>query len=209
VCQLHGGDIGVASKKNEGSTFGWFFRVRKTDEASEGGRPGFNSRSTSETSNPPRSDTPIRPSFSRANSNLQDIKERSNEHRPKPQTLTSHQGVDDDDIDVEGCLIDPPTELRPEARPEASADDRYTETEAVSKSVKQKEDAFAGTVHAHRPDLKTGETARQKSHAEARGKLHSEESSDARNTLLLVEDNLINQKVLRRQLQSKGFEVRR
>lgn len=194
----------MASKKNEGSTFGWFFRVRKSD-----GSP-FGTRSASESSNPPRSDTPVRPSYSRANSNLQNIKERPNEQRPKPHTLTSHRGVDDevDDIDMERCLINPPTELRSETRPEASKDKRYSETEAISNSVKGRKDPFMDDINTRGPNLQVGESTRQESQAEALAKSQSGDRSDTRDTLLLVEDNLINQTVLRRQLQSKGFEVR-
>ncbi|KAJ5659480.1 hypothetical protein N7507_005931 [Penicillium longicatenatum] len=32
LCHLHGGEIGVSSKEAEGSTFGFFFRVRRDDE---------------------------------------------------------------------------------------------------------------------------------------------------------------------------------
>jgi CheY-like chemotaxis protein len=199
----------VASKKHEGSTFGWFFRVRRSIQSAEGGRPPFGTRSTSESSNPPpRSDTPARPSYSRANSNLQNIKERPNElpQRPGLVTLTSHEGVDSNHS-MEDCLINPPIETRPEARPEASADDRYRETEALSNTVKEKQDPFAESIKQDGPDLKAGETKRQKSQADALSKDQAGDSSDTRNTLLLVEDNLINQKVLRRQLQSRGFEV--
>ncbi|KAF2680177.1 two component histidine kinase 1 [Lentithecium fluviatile CBS 122367] len=205
LCQLHGGDIGVASKKNEGSTFGWFFRVRKSNGTLEGGRPPFGTRSTSESSNPSRNEPPVRPSYSRANSNLQNIKERSNEQRPKPHTLTSHEGVDDNN--EEDCLMNPPTELRPESRPQASADDRYAETEAISNNIKERKDPFAEAINSRGPDLQAGETNRQKWHAEAVSKRQKEAPSDAKYTLLFVEDNLINQKVLRRQLQSRGFEV--
>lgn len=31
ICQLHGGEIGVSSKENQGSTFGFFFKVRRAE----------------------------------------------------------------------------------------------------------------------------------------------------------------------------------
>lgn len=166
-------------------------------------------RSTSESSNTPRNDTPVRPSYSRANSNLQDIKERPNEQQPRPPpvTLTSHQGVDDGDAGMADCLLDPPTELRPEARTEADNDDRYEETRSISTNVEEKKDPFSEKIRDSGPKLKAGETKRQKSQADEVTKDQTKDSSDDRNTLLLVEDNLINQKVLRRQLQSRGFEV--
>ncbi|KAF2253673.1 putative histidine kinase HHK12p [Trematosphaeria pertusa] len=204
LCQLHGGDIGVSSKDGEGSTFGFFFKVRRSDGSNEGGRPPFGSRSVSETSNPPREQTP-RPSFSRANSNLHDIKERSIEHRPKPVTLTSHDGVDIDD--VASCLKDPPTERRLEIGSQSKLDDRYRETQAVSDQIQQTHSPLVEAIDKQMPQLKAGETERQEEAADDLSKSQSKERSDVRDTLLLVEDNLINQKVLRRQLQAKGFEV--
>jgi CheY-like chemotaxis protein len=37
LCHLHGGEIGVSSKKGEGSTFGFFFRVRKATYSGDEG----------------------------------------------------------------------------------------------------------------------------------------------------------------------------
>jgi hypothetical protein len=126
-------------------------------------------------------------------------------------TLTSHGGVDDagmeDEAGMEESLIDPPTKTRPEARPEASRDDRYSETRAISNDIREKNDPFSAQIHSSCPPMEEGETKRQKSHADAVTKSQAKDDNDGRNTLLLVEDNLINQKVLRRQLQSRGFEV--
>jgi hypothetical protein len=149
----------------------------------------------------------VRPSYSRANSNLQSVKERPHEQksRPVPVTLTSHEGIDD--AGIEETLLDPPTEIRPEARPEVSADDRYEETRSISNDIREQKDPFAAQIHSTLQPLKEGETKRQKSQADAVTKSQAKDDSDDRKTLLLVEDNLINQKVLRRQLQSRGFEV--
>jgi signal transduction histidine kinase len=40
MCQLHGGEIGVHSAEGEGSTFGFFFRVRRSGEPEEAERLG-------------------------------------------------------------------------------------------------------------------------------------------------------------------------
>ena len=239
VCQLHGGDIGVSSKEGDGSTFGFFFKVRRSDGASnEDGRPPFSSRSNSE--NPPtpgqRSQTP-RPGYSRANSNLQDIKERTNEQgrkeiklqvkedeaesktkkddanpskkdqnknngkRPGLDTLTSHQGVDTDNVDP--SLKNPPTEYFPESHPVSNEDHRYKETEKVAKQVTPSLESHDSRV----PYSESGESERQEAAADKKHKAQSNRRSEDKRTLLLVEDNLINQKVLRRQLQARGFEV--
>jgi CheY-like chemotaxis protein len=185
VCQLHGGDIGVSSKEGEGSTFGFFFKVRRSDGSSDNGRPP-------------------RPVYSRANSNLTQIKERSNE-RPSAKTLTSHNGVDLDAVD--DCLRNPPTEHMPESHPESFEDQRYKETEEIAKNVQPERSAVTESIEEDLPKLDHGETERQEGVASDTSRSQSNQRADEKQTLLLVEDNLINQKVLRRQLQTRGFEV--
>jgi CheY-like chemotaxis protein len=206
VCQLHGGDIGVSSKEGEGSTFGFFFKVRRS---SEDGRPLLQSRSNSEnsqTSTHEQTTKPTRPSYSRANSNLTQIKERSNE-RPGAKTLTSHSGVDLDEVDSTlESLKNPPTEYVAEAHPEVSGNDRMKVTENIAKTI-QPEQSVDESIEKRLLKLQRGETERQESIAAATSKSQRLQRSDEKQTLLLVEDNLINQKVLRRQLQSRGFEV--
>ncbi|KAH7116981.1 putative histidine kinase HHK12p [Dendryphion nanum] len=195
LLQLHGGDIGVASKYGEGSTFGFFFKVRRITY--DDGRPSFTNRSASDLAkNSERSQTP-RPSYNRTRSALDNIKEEA-KGRPKIETLTSHGGVDPDAVDNES-LMNPPTELRAEAHPKAQFDERSRETQRVV-------DSMPGSNPTH-SNLEEGETERQKNTAETRSQSHSEHGSKQDRTVLLVEDNLINQKVLRRQLQARGFEV--
>ncbi|PVI02789.1 putative histidine kinase HHK12p [Periconia macrospinosa] len=204
LCQLHGGDIGVSSKEGEGSTFGFFFKVRTVNKNKD--RPSPGSRAASDSSNAGRSSTPAkRPAYSRNNSTLRGIDENSGktEDRPQYKTLASHEGVTPEN--VMDTLKSPPTE-NTDARPSTHKDDRYEETKAVADQIGETPPLFDRT-RLTLPDLTRGETARQNSAAEDLSKKQSREHSDERSTLLLVEDNLINQKVLRRQLQSKGFEV--
>ncbi|KAF1933410.1 two component histidine kinase 1 [Didymella exigua CBS 183.55] len=227
LCQLHGGDIGVSSKEGDGSTFGFFFKVRRSDGASnEDGRPPFGSRSNSEAPATPdqRSQTP-RPGYSRANSNLQDIKERTNERgrkeikmeakendsaskAKKDESKNEHKrsGLDEqltshaDDIE---SLNNPPTEYFPEAHPESNEDSRYKETKTIAHQINPPVEGHDDAI----PYSESGESVRQGAAADKAHKAHSAQQKDDKRTLLLVEDNLINQKVLRRQLQSRGFEV--
>lgn len=203
MCQLHGGDIGVSSKEGEGSTFGFFFKVRRSDGTSEDGRPPFQSRSNSETS-PSTTRDQARPGYSRANSNLTQIKERTNE-RPEAKTLSSHSGVNTDLDD--GSLRNPPTEYMPESHPESSSDTRYKETKKIARDIQPERSAVNKAIEDKLPDLQRGETQRQESVASNTSRSQSDQRSEEKQTLLLVEDNLINQKVLRRQLQTRGFEV--
>lgn len=194
----------MSAIEGEGSTFAFFFKVRRSDGSSEDGRPPFQSRSSSETSTSAnRAETPTprqRPGYSRANSNLQSIKERLNEHSDTKSTATNSGH---DPADLEPSINNPPTEYRPEAHPEPNRDNRYDETEKLTRNIKRETPALEQTL----PNLKRGETDRQEASAGEVSRSQSDQRSETKQTLLLVEDNLINQKVLRRQLQSRGFEV--
>ncbi|KZM19355.1 uncharacterized protein EKO05_0002945 [Ascochyta rabiei] len=230
LCQLHGGDIGVSSKEGDGSTFGFFFKVRRSNGSSEDGRPLLSLRSNSE--NPglsnQRAQTP-RPGYSRSNSQLPDIKERTSEQDRKEVkleakdsegesqdkkdeshvngesfglgTLTSHTGVDVDNVDP--SLKNPPTEYFPEAHPESTEDNRYHETKSVANQITPLQEGNDNNVSY----TESGESKRQKAAAHKAHQVQGTRRSEDKRTLLLVEDNLINQKVLRRQLQARGFEV--
>ncbi len=201
MCQLHGGDIGVSAKEGEGSTFGFFFKVRLSDGTSENGRPPFQSRTNSENSSAStRAQTPgPRPSYSRANSNLVRIKERQSP-RPGPSILLSPPGLESDDGDE--SLRNPPTEYVPESHPKSTKDSRFKETEQVAKDIRSEKPALQKEIL-----MPAGETPRQQYSSDKLHRSQSYQSYHDKQTLLLVEDNLINQKVLRRQLQSRGFEV--
>ncbi|KAF2637866.1 hypothetical protein P280DRAFT_552005 [Massarina eburnea CBS 473.64] len=201
LCQLHGGDIGVSSKEGQGSTFGFFFKARYSKDPTDG-RPSMRARGSSDSSNTRTPTT--RPSYSRTNSSLQGIQESSQlmpeRPGPTPHTLSSYRGVNIEDIDE--SLLDPPIESNTDAHPSAAKDSRYSETKAVAEEV---EDATpVEDSETKLSDLTQGETDRQ---AEKVTRPRKPEGLDVRQTILLVEDNLINQKVLRRQLHAKGFEV--
>jgi CheY-like chemotaxis protein len=122
------------------------------------------------------------------------------------RTLSSHNGVDVEQGD--GSLQNPPTEHLPESHPAVSIDEsRYKETEKVAKEVQTDSLTTDELAKENLPKLQEGETKRQVRDAERISKSQSNQPSADKETLLLVEDNLINQKVLRRQLQARGFEV--
>lgn len=108
---------------------------------------------------------------------------------------------------MDGSLTNPPTEYHDEAHPKSQEDDRYRITHDIAERIKPKRSSVSNAIEQHLPNLEQGETKRQGETAEEISKSQSEDNSRTRPTLLLVEDNLINQKVLRRQLQTRGFEV--
>ncbi|KAF2446221.1 two component histidine kinase 1 [Karstenula rhodostoma CBS 690.94] len=220
LCQLHGGDIGVSSKSGEGSTFGFYFKVRRPIGSPGEDRPPFSARSSSSSSaNQPAQAS--RPSYSRANSNLRRINElendpgasdemkkekdaKQNPERPSPRTLTSNEGINPEEMNMNESIRHPPTEYHPEAHPEAIRDQRFKETAQVAEQVAER---HSPSSYETENRLSLGETKRQALHSRDRSEADRKDPSDSRSTVLLVEDNLINQKVLRRQLQGKGFEV--
>jgi CheY-like chemotaxis protein len=117
------------------------------------------------------------------------------------KTLSSHSGVDTEEVNA--SLKEPPVENRSEAHPESSADRRYEETASTVKDIAIEKPPIESTL----PDLRQGETTRQEEGAREISRSQSDPRTEENHTLLLVEDNLINQKVLRRQLQSRGFQV--
>lgn len=205
--------------------------MRRSDGTNEDGRPPLSSRKNSEnpTASNQRAQTP-RPGYSRSNSHLPDVKEKKNEQgkkeasseakesqlenepkrdvpknndvRPGLGTLTSHSGVDVDD--VEPSLKNPPTEYFAEAHPESTEDHRYRETKSIANQVTPPPaEGYDDRIQFS----ETGETQRQGAAARKAHEAQETRRSEDKRTLLLVEDNLINQKVLRRQLQARGFEV--
>lgn len=112
------------------------------------------------------------------------------------KTLTSHEGVDLDTVDNDS-IMNPPTEYHEEAHPESHTGSRYKESRKILDSLPGKTPS-SSHIHDDEPE-------RPNLAAENQPPTDKENESDR--TILLVEDNLINQKVLRRQLQARGFHV--
>lgn len=143
LCHIHGGEIGVSSKDGEGSTFGFFFRVRRS---TQGGDEQGDGNCTSQ--------------LDQLSSNIQVLGN------------------------------------------ELSGVNRTTEQPVISKtpSVTQAGNSDPGIMDddkkAHTSQLATGLT-KEKATSEY----------DKRYKILLVEDNVINRRILSRKLKSAGLEV--
>ncbi|KAF1988919.1 hypothetical protein K402DRAFT_419252 [Aulographum hederae CBS 113979] len=185
LCQLHGGEIGVSSKEGEGSTFGFFFKTRRTDI-------------------PPDSE---------------EVNRTQTDELQNLEFLKSSEYVTDvpKDSQVPKTLITPPLEHVKEVSPGVSGSDRFDETARIAEKVVQKEDdiyAINQRPSIADEDKRTTsfETAADAAQASTRpGKAKKIEKVEARRAeqprVLLVEDNIINQRILRRKLESKGFTV--
>lgn len=183
LCQLHGGDVGVSSREGCGSTFGFFFRVRRSDG------PGAEEV---------------------------DMKEVHKRLETPEQATTGPI----DDADVPGSLKDPIIEHIEEANPSISVEDgRYQHTAKIASGVEEKSADKYGVATR---DSRSGRSE-DSGHSEASSSPSKPESEpdrpeEGRKTslperrralfnVLLVEDNLINQRILCKKLQSKGFNV--
>lgn len=202
LCQLHGGDIGVASKEGQGSTFGFYFRVRRASPpADEDGTASGRSTPRRQLSSD-KSSIVLRPRIqSRQNSrkyHSEDIDE-AGEGNEKDRPTTSSVDDKQRSADTNRTLDKPPVRYEPEAHPGSTMDERTAVSDKIANEVNKEEEVPT------RLDEEAGETRRQ---ARLSDKTHDAQGMapmDTKGVLLLVEDNMINQKVLKRQLQVRTF----
>jgi len=146
LCQLHGGDIGVASKYGVGSTFGFFFRVKRSKKPEGLG-------SDDESDNESLADSAAREVAARDRaSSLQS--DSMNQEFDQPQNIDVKPPRRVDNAKMPESLINPPTEFREEAHPGISTDERHNVTEKVAERVRSsdREDS---------PERDCGEKARK------------------------------------------------
>ncbi|KAJ5567294.1 CheY-like superfamily [Penicillium sp. DV-2018c] len=156
LCHLHGGEIGVSSQEGHGSTFGFFFKVRRTTDQSSRGHDS--------------------PNISGVDRLCVDIQSMGNEMRGV------NQSTDEPEIPE-----DPPEGKVFEAQPGAPTDEATATTHKIACEV------------SHDP-------MRRKSS----GSLLDHDTrklSVGRQRILVVEDNIINRRVLSRRLRSLGYEI--
>jgi len=183
LCQLHGGDIGVSSQEGHGSTFGFFFRVRRSEEHNE-----------------------------EEEVDMEEVHERLQ----APEEVTKGPI---DDADVPDSLKDPVVEHVDEANPSATTDDnRYQHTAQIAHDVKNGSADKHGIAPEDKPNdqqmdrIYSEKASPQSQKPESEANTPKKENSPAKRdqslpNVLLVEDNLINQRILRKKLESKGFGV--
>ncbi|KAG9691730.1 hypothetical protein KCU95_g7754, partial [Aureobasidium melanogenum] len=220
MCQLHGGEIGVSSVEGEGSTFGFFFRVRRGSEPEDADKlePGELSdklkqsghvktthydedkvssdlKDVAKENTGPNSDIPPKDRWQ----HTADMADRMSEKHKDcesacDQVETSHSRAQDDESQRQkkrpanagrsSQQPDPSFEQVKFAQPESNKQDKQGESEHAKSAAKQ-------------ADNDSGQSVEQ----------ISNQQSDSRPTILFVEDNLINQKLLKKKIESKGFNV--
>jgi signal transduction histidine kinase/ActR/RegA family two-component response regulator len=155
LCHLHGGEIGVSSKESQGSTFGFFFKVRRSNDASKEGRGDLD--------------------VSGIDQLCFDIQTLGNEMR----------GVND--VTEEPKIPkDPPEDQVREAKPGAPKDTNTARTHSIAREVSDDQTKRANEDQPRHPNQKqTGSGQR----------------------ILLVEDNIINRRIISRKLNTLGFDI--
>lgn len=208
LCQLHGGDIGVGSNEGQGSTFGFYFKVRRASPPEDG------SSSVSGRSTPMRQisaeNIPVRP------------RPQSRAHSHKSAVGSTRDSAAGDDMDRarDGGELNRKISDKPGLERETDTNPTLIEPAQHGLSVNSDPAWDKGSSRLPSTD-NTIEQPNQEGN-EQRGKESSEtdgnpslagdsrqgQSQDygqPKRTLLLVEDNLINQRVLKRQLQVRPF----
>jgi CheY-like chemotaxis protein len=155
LCHLQGGEIGVSSKEGEGSTFGFFFTVRKHDA---NGANDVVEESSSSSSQTLQMDQICR--------NIQLL---GNEVTDENHQMTSPSiPLDPEVTDVE------------EINPAHQEDERTEHTNQIAEEI-------TGKIESSVAESELQEKSSQR--------------------ILLVEDNIINSRILSRKLQKLGFGV--
>lgn len=204
LCQLHGGDIGVGSNEGQGSTFGFYFKVRRASPQSDGGSPG-SGRSTPMRANSSEN-IPTRPRLqSRSQSQRSVIgrvdesgtsepSDRARDGGPMNRNISDKPGLGRD-TDTNPTLIEP-VQREPTVDSGPGEKKGSSGLQATDNAIEQPNQEG----RSHR-DTQRSETGRNPSLSNEKEEEHLQDPGQARRSLLLVEDNMINQRVLKKQLQ--------
>ena len=186
LCHLHGGEIGVASKEGDGSTFGFFFKVKRSDA----------------------------PQQDNAQSTKEQVEEDAVASQIDSRGLTSPEELDPSMI-PQSLRAPPVARVMESARSDTELDDRYSKTAEVAAKIDEPEADTYG--NSQRPKIskahKSGQYQQSKEIAQRYTPKRSVTESAAvtssgrRIHVLLAEDNIINQKIVFRKLETHGFNV--
>ncbi|KAE8334044.1 hypothetical protein BDV39DRAFT_188344 [Aspergillus sergii] len=170
LCHLHGGEIGVNSKEGHGSTFGFFFTVRRSVESS--------------TTKPPRQEHGA-------------IAELCKE----VQALSSEVTEGTTEIANPAIPTSPEMTHVKEVSPNASKDVIWEHTARIAY------DAGVTEVLRHSPSIAQSPDQPQYPEKQPSQSPRSHPDATKERRVLVVEDNVINQRIVARKLESLGFRV--
>lgn len=216
LCQLHGGEIGVSSKAGQGSTFGFFFKVRRSEDASNKRSAsgevqeieelrrqisilGYDAlESVDDDDMPEKLKNPEITHIAEVSPN-----NRTSERHERTAEIAAHVGTpleERDDYAMEDKAGD--HEKRLSGRPFTTS----SETEnSIAKDLQQKR--LSPVKESSQTKIDLNKLQAKPDSLTPDGETHSLPEPKATLRILLVEDNIINQKILYRKLSSKGFSV--
>ncbi|KAF7596988.1 hypothetical protein BBP40_011354 [Aspergillus hancockii] len=167
LCHLHGGEIGVNSMEGQGSTFGFFFTVRRSVEV-------------------PRKETPL--GDKEIDDLCRDVQALSNEVTKGTPEITNPAIPKNPQI----------THLK-EVAPSASKDESWQHTAKIAYDAGQTE------VLRHSPSI--GKLADDQTSPQLPQSTSEQPDPGKGRRILVVEDNVINQRIVARKVASWGFCV--
>nr|POE59771.1 histidine protein kinase nik1 [Quercus suber] len=177
LCHLHGGEIGVSAKEGAGSTFGFFFKVKKTNRPED--------HDEVEKQEMAIRDAAHAEVLKQGNSDPHNAK---NDEQPESLQHTIVERTSDLELNDGGT----------------DSDGRYCQTKKIASEVpSEPADEY---VEANRQQEFCEKGKEQTPKGEPESKQGASALSDAVH-VLLVEDNIINQRIVARRLQAKGFTV--
>ncbi|THY35362.1 hypothetical protein D6D01_01405 [Aureobasidium pullulans] len=206
MCQLHGGEIGVSSVEGEGSTFGFFFRVRR------GGEPEDAEKlEPKELSERLKKNTCMDTEEVDEDKVSDDLKNIS-----KDNTGTNDDDPPKDRWQHTADMADQMSEKHKDCKSAGDQGEKaHSRAQDDESQRRQKRPANAGRS-SQRPDP-TFESAPSENkdskdtdfgkHDKKKSVDISNTESDSKPTILFVEDNLINQKLLKKKIEAKGYQV--
>ncbi|KAK3671165.1 hypothetical protein LTR78_008966 [Recurvomyces mirabilis] len=194
LCHLHGGEIGVSSTEGDGSTFGFFFKIKRS------GPPGDDEGRAAEDA----------------------------ENKEELRKFAEEQGADAstnvDEAELPESVKNPPiveardTPLFSKSKPEHRGKQlerlvtqTQTQTQKSRSGREAEPSAERDKTSSQRPTTRTKQeseeagTKQQESSDKADGS--SSETDSTKGHVLLVEDNVINQRIVFRKLKAKGYVV--
>lgn len=212
LCQLHGGDIGVGSNEGHGSTFGFFFKVRRASpQAQADGDTTPSGRSTpmrqlSSENIPMRPRLPNRQHSQSQKLTVESINESTSSEYPDrardggamDRKISDKPGLGRD-TDMNSTLVEPV---------QRGSNVNSDPAGEGGPAGLQTADNTTGQADHDGPTKLDGVSSEMVRNPSASSNKKDEQWSDQgqiRRTLLLVEDNMINQRVLKRQLQVSSF----
>lgn len=175
LCHLHGGDIGVSSKEGHGSTFGFFFKVRRSRRPSD----------VDTTEN----------ELGELGNQLWSI---GGDQAPGPVNQ-----ADDSEVSV-----DPIVTRSSDVMPNAKNDERTEHTLGVVHHNGKFDDNSDGDGNDKNETAKRNTATQENQPEKQEQQLEKKEPpAEQRKRILVVEDNIINQRIISRKLKSFGFDA--